>query len=64
VQATGDEVHAGVQGGLSDCEESVRRKILWENSQRLYKITSPSAADEAKRTMVVGNDYGAPRIAN
>jgi hypothetical protein len=27
----------------------VRRKILWENAQKLYKVTGPSAADEAKR---------------
>jgi uncharacterized protein len=60
----GDEVHARIKAGLSDSEESVRRKILWENSQKLYKVTGPSAADEAKRTVVVGNDYGAPRIAN
>ena len=26
----GDEVHARIKGGLSDCEESVRRKILWD----------------------------------
>jgi hypothetical protein len=26
----------------------VRRKILWENSQKLYKVTGPTAADEAK----------------
>ena len=45
----GDEVHARIKGGLSDCEESVRRKILWENSQKLYKVAGPSAADEAKR---------------
>jgi predicted TIM-barrel fold metal-dependent hydrolase len=44
----GDEVHARIKGGLSDCEESVRRKILWENSQKLYRVTPPSAADEAK----------------
>ncbi len=60
----GDEVHARIKAGLTDCEESVRRKILWENSQKLYKVTGPSAADEAKRTVVVGNDYGAPRLAN
>lgn len=47
----GDEVHARIKGGLSDCEESVRRKILWENGQKLYKVTGPSAADEAKRGM-------------
>jgi hypothetical protein len=40
-------VHARIKGGLSDCEEPVRRKILWENSL-LYKVTGPSAADEAK----------------
>jgi len=27
----------------------VRRKILWENGQKLYKVTVPTAADEAKR---------------
>ena len=45
----GEEVHARIKGGLSDCEESVRRKILWENSEKLYRVTPPSAADEAKR---------------
>jgi predicted TIM-barrel fold metal-dependent hydrolase len=45
----GDEVHDRIKGGLSDCEESVRRKILWENGQKLYKVTGPTAADEAKR---------------
>ncbi len=45
----GEEVHARIKGGLSDCEESVRRRILWDNSQKLYKVTSPTAADEAKR---------------
>ena len=50
----GEEVHARIKGGLSDCEESVRRKILWENGQKLYKVTGPSAADEAKRTTSAG----------
>ena len=50
----GDEVHARIKGGLSDCEESVRRKILWGNSQKLYKVSDPSAADEAKRAAAVG----------
>ncbi len=49
----GDEVHARIKGGLSDCEESVRRKILWGNAQKLYKVTGPSAADEAKRAAAV-----------
>jgi predicted TIM-barrel fold metal-dependent hydrolase len=44
----GDEVHARIKSGLSDCEDSVRRKILWDNAQKLYKVTGPSAADEAK----------------
>ena len=44
----GQEVHARIKGGLSDCEDSVRRKILWGNAQKLYKVTGPSAADEAK----------------
>ena len=45
----GEEVHARIKGGLSDCEESVRRKILWENGQKLYKVTGPAAQDEANR---------------
>ena len=43
------EVFARIKGGLSDCEESVRRKILWANSEKLYKVPPPTAADEAKR---------------
>ena len=50
----GDEVHARIKGGLSDCDESVRHKILWDNAQKLYKVTGPSAADEAKRTTSAG----------
>jgi len=45
----GEEVHARIKGGLSDCEESVRRKILWENGQKLYKVTAPTAQDETRR---------------
>jgi len=45
----GEEVHARIKGGLSDCEESVRRKILWENAQKLYSVTGPTTADEEKR---------------
>jgi predicted TIM-barrel fold metal-dependent hydrolase len=44
----GDEVHARIKSGLSDCEDSVRRKILWGNSEKLYKVSPPTAADEAK----------------
>ena len=49
----GDEVHARIKGGLSDCEESVRRKILWENGQKLYKVEEPTADDEAKRELAL-----------
>jgi uncharacterized protein len=44
----GDEVHARIKGGLDDCEPSVKRKILWENSQKLYNVSEPTAADDAK----------------
>jgi uncharacterized protein len=50
----GEEVHARIRGGLSDCEETVRRKILWENSEKLYKVTPPSATDEANLAAAVG----------
>jgi predicted TIM-barrel fold metal-dependent hydrolase len=49
----GDEVHARIKGGLSDCEESVRNKILWENGQKLYKVEEPTAEDEAKRETAI-----------
>jgi predicted TIM-barrel fold metal-dependent hydrolase len=45
----GEEVHARIKGGLSDCSEDIRRKILWENGQKLYKVESPTAKDEARR---------------
>jgi uncharacterized protein len=45
----GDEVHARIKGGLSDCTEEVQRKILWGNGQKLYKVEGPTAADEARR---------------
>ena len=45
----GDEVHERIRTGLEDCEESVRRKILWENAEQLYRVEGPSAADEARR---------------
>jgi predicted TIM-barrel fold metal-dependent hydrolase len=50
----GDEVHARIKGGLADCEATVRRKILWDNVQKLYKVTAPSAADEAKQAAAMG----------
>jgi len=45
----GEEVHARIKGGLSDCTEEVRRKILWGNGQKLYKVEGPTAADEVRR---------------
>ncbi len=50
----GEEVHARIKGGLADCEESVRRKILWDNSQKLYRVEQPTAADEAKLAASAG----------
>jgi uncharacterized protein len=49
----GDEVHARIKGGLSDCEESVRNKILWDNAQKLYRVDGPTAADAEKRAAIV-----------
>ena len=46
----GDEVHRRIQGGLSDCDESIQRKILWDNAAALYKIEAPTALDEKKRS--------------
>jgi predicted TIM-barrel fold metal-dependent hydrolase len=37
----GDEVRARIKGGLSDCEEAIWRKILWQNAQKLYKVIEP-----------------------
>jgi len=42
-------VHERIRSGLSDCDETVRRKILWANGQKLYKVAPPTAEDEAKR---------------
>lgn len=50
----GDEVRARIQGGLSDCEESVRHRILWENARKLYKVTPPAVADEATQSAAAG----------
>jgi len=44
----GKDVHERIKGGLSDCEAGVQHKILWSNAQKLYKVSGPTAADEAK----------------
>ncbi|NOT54057.1 MAG: amidohydrolase, partial [Deltaproteobacteria bacterium] len=43
----GKDVAERIKGGLSDCEPGVEHKILWSNAQKLYKVTGPTAADEA-----------------
>ena len=43
-----DEVPRRIEGGLGHCEDSVRQKILWGNAQKLYKVESPGAEDEAR----------------
>jgi len=44
----GDEVHERIASGLGDSDDVTRRKILWENGQKLYKVEEPTPADEAK----------------
>ncbi|HZP46117.1 MAG TPA: amidohydrolase family protein [Candidatus Binataceae bacterium] len=51
----GEEVFARIKGGLEDCEESVRRKILWDNGQKLYKVAPPTAADEKRQAAALAN---------
>jgi hypothetical protein len=50
----GDEVHDRITSGLSDCDELVRRKILWDNAQKLYKVEGPTAQDDAQRVAPAG----------
>jgi predicted TIM-barrel fold metal-dependent hydrolase len=40
----GDEVHERIRTGLAECSDEVRRKILWGNAVKLYKIEEPPAA--------------------
>lgn len=39
----GEEVKRRISGGLGDCDPASRRKILWDNAQKLYKVASPSS---------------------
>jgi predicted TIM-barrel fold metal-dependent hydrolase len=41
----GDEVHQRIASGLGQVDEDIRRKILWENAQQLYKVEEPTPAD-------------------
>ncbi len=38
----GDEVKQRIATGLSDCDAATRRKILWGNAQKLYKVSPPA----------------------
>jgi predicted TIM-barrel fold metal-dependent hydrolase len=40
----GGEVEERIRNGLAECSDEVRRKILWSNAQRLYKVEEPTAA--------------------
>ena len=44
----GAQVHERIARGLGDCTPDVRRKILWENGARLYRVQEPTAADLAR----------------
>lgn len=44
----GGDVHTAIANGLGDSDEETRRKILWGNGQKLYKVEEPTPADEAK----------------
>jgi predicted TIM-barrel fold metal-dependent hydrolase len=39
----GDEVHRCIETGLAECSGEVRRKILWENARKLYRVEVPAA---------------------
>ena len=41
----GDEVHERIEVGLGDSDDETRRKILWENAEKLYSIEPPTQAD-------------------
>ena len=44
----GGDVHTAIANGLGDSDEETRRKILWGNGQKLYKVEEPTPADEEK----------------
>jgi len=39
----GEEVQRRIAGGLDDCDAATRRRILWDNAQKLYKVAAPAA---------------------
>jgi predicted TIM-barrel fold metal-dependent hydrolase len=40
----GEEVHKRIAGGLAGCTDEIRRKILWSNAEKLYKVEPPPRA--------------------
>ena len=40
----GGDVHRAIAHGLAECTAATRRKILWGNAQKLYKVEEPDAA--------------------
>jgi uncharacterized protein len=40
-----DEVRLRLEGGLGQQSAEVRRQILWDNAQALYRVEEPTAAD-------------------
>jgi predicted TIM-barrel fold metal-dependent hydrolase len=44
----GDEVHDRIEKGLGDSDDDTRRKILWDNAQKLYQVEEPTEADRAR----------------
>ena len=48
-----EELGNHVSRVLGQCDEAVRRKILFENALRLYKIDPPTAQDEARLDKVL-----------
>ena len=43
----GDEVHERIRTGLAECDDDVKRKILWTNAERLYKVETPDTVAQA-----------------
>ncbi|MEQ8660811.1 MAG: amidohydrolase family protein [Gammaproteobacteria bacterium] len=40
----GEQVSERIASGLAECDADTRRKILWDNAARLYKVAPPPAA--------------------
>jgi len=46
----GADVHERIETGLGDTDPVIRKKILWDNGEKLYKVEPPNATDEARAT--------------